>query len=226
MSGFPPDTEAFLRGIADHNDKVWFEANRPLYESGYVAAGARFVETVGPELARFAPGLGFAPKVGGSIQRLNRDLRFSRDRRPYKAHLDLWFWLGEGRGWSAPGFFLRLTPSLLWLGTGMHAIQGDMLTRFREAVVDEAAGAALVGAVETVRRAGPYVIGGRTRRQPPHGYDRSHPRAEYLLYEALYAHFEAPADIAYEPGFTEAAIGHFRNAWPIAHWLLEHVAAD
>lgn len=226
VGGFPPATAEFLRGISDNNEKPWFEANRALYEAGYLAAGSAFVAAMGPQLQKLSPTVGFAPKVGGSMMRINRDIRFSKDKRPYKDHLDLWFWHGEGKGWAAPGFFLRLTPSMLWLGTGMHAIQGDMLTRFRDAVVAEASGSALVAAVEQVRAAGPYVVGGKTRKLVPRGYDKAHPRAEYLLFEALYAHYEAPADIAYDSGFTDAAIEHFRNTLPIARWLLDHVAQD
>lgn len=223
FAGFPRQTADFLVGISDHNEKGWFEANRALYEAGYVEAGRAFIEAVGPELRKISPGVGFEPKIGRSMMRINRDIRFSKDKRPYKDHLDLWFWHGENRGWTAPGFFLRLTPSMLWLGTGMHAIQGEMLTRFRDAVVAEGAGEALVEAVEQVRASGPYVVGGKTRRQVPRGYHKDHPRAEYLLYEALYAHYEAPAEIAYDAGFGPAAVEHFRRCWPIARWLLDEV---
>ena len=219
-----PGTGEFLAGVSGNNEKSWFEANRPLYEQGYVAAGRAFVEAIGPELRKISPGVGFEPKIGASMMRVNRDIRFTKDKRPYKDHLDLWFWHGENKGWAAPGFFLRLTPSMLWLGTGMHAIQGDQLTRFRHAIADDTSGAALVDAIETVRAAGPYVVGGKTRRQVPRGFDKDHERAEYFLYEALYAHYEAPAEVAYDPGFGAHAIEHFRSTWPIARWLLEHVA--
>ena len=223
FGGFPQETADFLRGISDNNEKPWFEAHRPLFEAGYVNAARSFIEAIGPELRKISPTVDFAPKVGGSMMRVNRDIRFSKDKRPYKDHLDLWFWHGEGKGWSAPGFFLRITPSLIWLGTGMHAIQGDMLKRFRDAVVNDKSGKAMLAAIEKVNNSGPYVVGGKSRKMVPRGYDKTHPRAEYLLYEALYAHYEAPADVAYDPSFGDAAIEHFRNTWPIAKWLLDEV---
>lgn len=223
FGGFPQETADFLKGISAHNEKAWFEANRPLYEAGYVAAGKAFVEAMGPELRKISKSVGFEPKIGASMMRVNRDIRFSKDKRPYKDHLDLWFWHGDGKGWSAPGFFLRLTPTMLWLGTGMHAIDGDLLARFRNAVVNEKSGKSLIAAIEKVRSAGPYVVGGKTRKQVPRGYDKDGPRAEYLLYEALYAHYEAPDDVAYDKDFGAHAIEHFRHTWPIAKWLLDEV---
>lgn len=58
--------------------------------------------------------------MNGSIMGINRDIRFSKDKSPYKDHLDLWFWTGDRKGWDTSGFFFRLTPDRLVLGEGMH----------------------------------------------------------------------------------------------------------
>lgn len=96
--GFPPETAAFLRGIAGNNTKEWFTANRALYDVGYVDAGRAFVEAVGPELGNISPTVQFEPKIGASLMRVNRDIRFSRDKRPYKVHLDLFSGTVSARG--------------------------------------------------------------------------------------------------------------------------------
>ena len=69
----------------------------------------------------------YEPRINGSLFRINRDIRFSKDKSPYKAHLDLWFWEGEHRGWESPGFFFRLTPTKLMLGAGMHQFPKEHL---------------------------------------------------------------------------------------------------
>jgi uncharacterized protein (TIGR02453 family) len=224
FGGFPKETAQFLEGIAAHNDKEWFTANRNLYDVGYVDAGRAFVEAVGPELQKISPTLRYEPKIGASMMRINRDIRFSKDKRPYKDHLDLWFWHGERKGWTHPGFFIRLTAEDVWLGAGMHHFEGDLLTRYRDAVVDDRAGKSLVAAIAEVERAGDYAVGGMPRKQVPRGYDKTHPRAQYLLWESLPAMAQMTMKDALAPDFGEKALGHFRNTWPIARWLLDEVA--
>ena len=223
FTGFPQETFAFLAGIAANNDKGWFEANRTLYEAGYVAPARAFVEEMGPRLRSLSPEVQFEPKVNQSISRVNRDTRFSRDKRPYKDHLDLWFWHGERKGWTQPGFFMRVSAEAVWLGCGMHHFEDEAMTRYRDAVVDDRAGEALVRAIATVEAAGDYAVGGMARKQVPRGYDKAAPRAKFLLWESLPAMARmAPAE-AQAPDFAERAFAHFRNTWPIGKWLLDEV---
>ena len=95
---------------------------------------------MGPRLKELSTGVKYEPKINGSIGRINRDVRFSRDKRPYKDHLDIWFWHGEKKGWDRPGFYLRVTPKTIYLGSGMHMLEGEMLERFRKAVVADGPG--------------------------------------------------------------------------------------
>ena len=220
---FPPETKAFLEGIAAHNDKEWFTANRALYDAGYVDPARAFVDAMGPELRKLSPTVIYEPKIGGSIGRVNRDTRFSRDKRAYKDHLDLWFWHGDKKGWTHPGFFIRLAAKDVWLGSGMHHIEGDLLTRYRDAVVGEQSGRALVAAIETVEAAGDYAIGSMPRKSFPRGYDKAAPRAKYLLWEGLPAMAQMSIDDALSAGFAETAFIHFRNTWPVGRWLMDHV---
>lgn len=222
--GFPKETAAFLAGIAEHNDKDWFAANRALYEAGYVEPARAFVEAVGPALRKISPEVQFEPKIGGSIMRVNRDIRFSRDKRPYKDHLDIMFWHGERKGWTNPGFFLRLTAKDVWLGAGMHHFENELLTRYRDAVVDERAGRALAAAIRKVEAAGDYAVGSMPRKSVPRGYDKDHPRAQYLLWEGLPAMAQMTLAEAMKPDFADKALAHFRNTWPIGKWLMDEIA--
>jgi uncharacterized protein (DUF2461 family) len=78
-------------------------------------------------------------RVNGSIFRINRDVRFTQDKRPYKDHLDLWFWEGD-RSSAVSGLFLRITSSRLTLGAGSHGSDRDRLAAYRDAVVGPASG--------------------------------------------------------------------------------------
>jgi uncharacterized protein (TIGR02453 family) len=172
--GFPRETLEFLAGINANNTKEWFTANRPLYDSTVDAAKA-FVETVGPELRRFAPNIQFEPKIGGSLQRPNRDTRFDKGKPPYKEQFDLWFWHGDKKGWDQPGFFLRIAPDNLWIASGMMHILWPQLKAFRAAVLDDRSGAALVATVDAINALGRYQVGYPKRKTVPKGFDANHP---------------------------------------------------
>ena len=220
---FPAETAAFLTDIAKNNEREWFEANRGRYEAGYVDAGKAFVAEMGPRLQAISPGVHAEPKVNGSISRINRDTRFSKDKTPYKDHLDLWFWHGDKRGWDQPGFYLRVTATTLFLGSGMHVLNKELIVKYRDAVVAERSGKALEAAVARVEKAGPYTVGGASRKTVPRSYDADHERASYLLHEGLYAGLELPFSAAAKPGFADVAEGHFKATWPIGKWLLDEV---
>jgi uncharacterized protein (TIGR02453 family) len=218
---FPDETRAFLDGIAAHNEKAWFDANRGLYEAGYVAAGRAFVSAMGPRLVEISPDVHFEPKINGSLSRINRDIRFSKDKRPYKTHLDAWFWHGEKRSWQLPGFWFRLTASELTLGSGLYLFDKPMLETFRQSVIHPRSGKALLAAVAEIAAAGDYALGEKTRKLLPRGYSSGDPeRDAFLLYEGLNAGITLPVELAYRPGIVELCLEHFRATWPVGKWML------
>jgi hypothetical protein len=77
--------------------------------------------------------------------------------------------------------------------------------------------------VEKVQGAGPYEVGGVTRKTVPRGFDAAHPRARFLLHEGLHAGLELPAAEATKAGFVERAASHFAATWPVGKWLLDEV---
>ena len=216
---FPDDTRRFLEGIAANNEKTWFDANRPLYDAGYVAAGRAFVSAIGPRLAEISPEVKFEPKINGSLSRINRDIRFSKDKRPYKTHLDAWFWHGEQRSWQLPGFWFRLTATELMLGSGLYLFDKPMLESFRQSVIHPRSGKALLAAVAEIEAAGNYVLGEKTRKQLPRGYSSGDSeRDAFLLFEGLNAGITLPVGLAYQPGIDEICLAHFRATGPIGNW--------
>lgn len=222
MTGFPKETFAFLEGISAHNEKAWFEANRKLYEAGYVEAGKAFVEALGPKLAALSPGLKFEPRINGSIARVNRDIRFSKDKRPYKDHLDLWFWHGDRRSWEQPGFWFSLTPKAVYCGSGLYMFQGERLEAYRQSVIHPRSGKALAAMVAGLAAKG-YAVEGKSRKRLPAGFETDPDRVEFLLYEGLYATVEMPIAAAAKPGFSDVVFTHLEATKPVNDWLLAEV---
>ena len=221
FEGFPKETVRFLAGLGAHNDKAWFEAHRADYDAAFLAPAQAFVEALAPRLRKIEPAVNAEPRVNGSILRINRDIRFSKNKSPYKDHLDLWFWTGDKKGWDSSGFFFRLRSDRLLLGAGMHGFMPPALARYRQAVLDPKRGAALARVVEAVRAKG-YDVGTETYKKVPAGVTPDHPRAAPLRHSGLHAGWEGkhPPELR-----TAAFVGYvaerFAAVAPIHRWLRE-----
>jgi uncharacterized protein (TIGR02453 family) len=225
-TGIPGGTLDFLDGLEQHNDKKWFDAHREEYERYYVGAATTFVSALGPKLQRLAPSIHFEPRVNGSIMRVHRDVRFSKDKRPYKPHLDLWFWQGERKGWNAPGFFFRLTSQALILGSGIHRFEPQQLAAYRAAVLEPASGKALAKTLAALTDHS-YVLGQATRKTVPRGLPADHERTDLLLHEGLIVVLETalPAELS-TPAFIEYCVEHYKRFVPLHAWLTRWVATS
>jgi uncharacterized protein (TIGR02453 family) len=221
FAGFPRQTFEFLKGLEANNSKAWFEAHRGDFENYHLAPSRAFIEAIGPGLRKISKTVNAEPKVNGSIFRINRDSRFSKDKRPYKTTLDLWFWEGETRSWEVPGFFLRLMPDRVIAGAGMHQFSPAQLARYRKAVVDGKAGAQLG---KVIAGLGDMKLGEATRQKVPRGYDEAHPLSALLLHDGLHAiHEGPPPKSVHRPEFVEFCLDKFRAAAPVSRWIAAHV---
>lgn len=223
FTGFPKETFAFLAGLRKNNTKAWFEAHRDDYESYHLAPAKAFVEAIAPGLKKISKTVNAEPRVNGSIFRINRDVRFSKDKSPYKTTLDIWFWEGANRGWETPGFFLRLTPTHVIAGAGMHQFAPEQLKTYRAALDDAKAGAALD---KVIAGLGDLQLGEATRKKLPKGVAADHRRAALFLMDGLHVfHEEKLPKVVHTAKFVDHCLDIFRGAAPVNQWLLRHVAA-
>ncbi len=222
---FSEETIRFLAELAGHNERAWFEAHRAEYERALLEPAKELVVELGALLRQLDPRLQALPRVNGSVHALERKRFFPGSKQPpYREYLDLWFWAGRRRTWDNSGFFLRLSASRLVLAAGMVEFQPATKARYREQVLDESRGAALVAAVETVRASG-YVVGGESYKRTPPGVPAAHPRAALLKHGGLFASLdvEHPAELC-SPGFAAFAFEHFARMAPLHAWLAALVA--
>ncbi len=225
FTGFSKDTTAFLRALEKDNTKDFFDANKARFEEVWLTPAKELVVTVGPKLQKLAPSIEFEPRVGGSLMRMNRDIRFSKDKSPYKTHLDLFFWEGEDKGWALPGFFFRLTSSKLMCGAGVHMLEKDALSKFRAAVDEEASGTALAKLVTKLRKTDGVVVGEEAYKKVPKGFDPEHPRAELLRFGSLWAAVETPVPAELTSAkFADLVVSRFKTTAPLRSWLSDVLA--
>ncbi|MEM6455830.1 MAG: DUF2461 domain-containing protein [Acidobacteriota bacterium] len=230
FDGFPTAGIDFLAGLADNNSKDYFDANRKIYDSALIGPAKAFVEMMGEALRQRTgrDGVRAEPRVNGSIFRLNRDVRFSKDKTPYKDHLDFIFWEGEGKGRTCPSFYLRLTPTETVLGTGMIGFDKKKLPTFREVVADDDRGAALETAIAEARANaeayGDVELRGTHYQKVPRGYAADHPRAALLKHAGVHLQYrdKTPPDVQDTVGFVDWCGARWQALDPLQHWLITH----
>lgn len=133
--GFQSELFTFLRGIEDQNSKDWFEAHRSDYEIFFKEAAQDMIADISSDMAQLRPALMAVPKVNGSLRRINRDVRFSKDKTPYHSHMHLVFWAGDHANRSA-GMHFIIKHNAIGYGAGHYGMTPDILARYRAAVCD------------------------------------------------------------------------------------------
>ena len=225
FNGFPKETVRFYRELAKHNDRVWFEAHKDTYRDKVLAPAQEFVLALGEGLKRMAPGIVADPRTSGagSIFRIYRDTRFSKDKRPYKTYLGILFWEGSGKKADKSGFYFHLEPTGLMLGAGTFMFTKPDLHAFRKAVVHRTHGPGLAKAIHGVTAKG-YGIGGAHYKRVPRGFDPAHPNAEYLRHNGLYAYTEGriPSEL-YRRDLLGFCLKAFKDMHPIHQWIVGNV---
>jgi uncharacterized protein (TIGR02453 family) len=169
MGYFDAETFSFLGDLKRNNDREWFATNKERYERSVKEPFLSFINDVGPELRGISRNLVADPRpVGGSMFRIHRDVRFSKDKSPYKTHLGAHFPLGKGM--AAPGYYLHLEPGECFVAGGMWMPEPPVLQKIRERIAERPA-----DWKRARRRLDPDE--GALKR-PPRGFDPAHPLIE------------------------------------------------
>ena len=179
---FGPEAMRFLRALARNNNREWFQRNKSRYESDIQGPAVRFIDAMGPRLARLSPHIvADARPFGGSLSRIYRDTRFSKDKSPYKTHVGIHFGHdAAGKGDNLPGFFFHLAPGESMVASGIWHPAPPALKRIRDAIVASPAvwRAVLLHGLK---------IGGESYVRVPAGYDPHHTFAEDLRRKDFYS---------------------------------------
>jgi len=174
QASFGRELFGFLADLEDHNDRDWFAANKARYEADVLEPSLAFIEDFEPRLREISPHLrAEAKRVGGSLFRIYRDTRFSKDKTPYKTMAGIYFRHERSKDAYAPGFYLHLAPGDVFGGAGIWHPDTKTANAIREAIVADPDG--WTRATDGVDMA----MGERLKRVPP-SFDKEHPHAEDL----------------------------------------------
>jgi uncharacterized protein (TIGR02453 family) len=136
FSGFTPETFKFLLGLEFNNSKPWFEENKPDYLKYVVEPFKQLVKDLSGYMLAIDPGFETRPEISKTISRIYRDVRFSKDKTPYKSSVWITF-RRVGRDWTFdPCFFFEITPHLYRYGMGFYTASKPTMDRLRELIDD------------------------------------------------------------------------------------------
>jgi len=171
---FPPTTIAFLRELKSNNNREWFAANKARYERDVLDVALQFIQSMQSPLATIAPHFTAVPKrVGGSLMRVYRDTRFSKNKLPFKTNVGIQFRHEQARDVHSPGYYVHIEPDEVFLGVGMWRPAPDALAQIRDRIAGKPAEWRRARDEDGFRRR--FELGGEVLSRPPRGFDAAHP---------------------------------------------------
>ena len=222
FTGFDRTAMQFWHELAAEMNKDWFVANKQRYEALWVAPMTALLSDVARRIApAYKPLALGAPKV----MRIYRDVRFARDKTPYKTHIGAVITVAGktvGEGGNA-ALYVHLGIEEEFVGVGCYRFDAGKLAKWRKAVAGKP-GAELEPRIRKLRKAG-YVVGGHDDyKKVPTGFAADHPRAELLKMKGLTGSFpEIPAGLLHKPGLADWLAKHGKTMAPLVIWLHRHV---
>lgn len=213
-----PELFTFFRELKENNTREWFEANKERYETHVRGPLLSFISDFGVRLAEISPHyVADARKTGGSLFRINRDIRFSKEKTPYKTHAGVQFRHESGKDAHAPGFYLHLEPDGVFAGVGIWQPDTPTLAKIRDAIVAQPERWQQASRDKSFLAT--FTIGGESLKNPPKGYDPDHPFVEDLKRKDFIASVTFREVDACTPDFIDRYTGICRQAAPYVSFL-------
>ena len=215
---FTPEAMKFLRGLARNNDRVWFEERRPVYELALKAPMLALVEEVSAAMEGFAPEHVRPPhKI---TMRIYRDIRFSKNKLPYKTHLAAW-WARRGmEKTSGGGFYLQVSPQEVMVAAGVYMPEREQLLMLRRWMSENHESyRAKVKMLTKARGAGFEDIDSQALTRMPKGFAGDDPADELVRAKNWGVRASMPAELALEPALAREIVRRFKLAAPVVEML-------
>ncbi len=212
-SHFSPEFFKFLKSLSRNNNREWFQKNKPRYERFVLTPSLQFIKDAGKELRVVSPYLVADPRpFGGSLFRIYRDMRFSRDKSPYKTNVAMEFWHRRGGKKSYTGLYLHLAPGQCFVGAGIWHPDPATLNRVRRDIVSRPE------AWRRVKESG-LKVEGESLKRPPAGFDPNHPFVDDLKLKDITAGVRFSNAQVTGPRFMEDFIQASKKLDPLNRFL-------
>ena len=218
--GFPPAALSFLSDLRKHNERLWFQAHRDIYEQCVKAPMVEMILRIGEAFPRFAPEMVADPKI--SLYRIYRDTRFSPDKSPYKTHMAAVFPVRGSPKNAGPGLYFHISPEEVLMGGGIYMPEPAVLRAVRERMA--ASPRTFIAIVERPKfRKAFGELEGEQLKTMPKGFSAEQEGAKYLRYKQFLFGKVFPPKLATSPRLLPTVLECFQQGMPLIRFLKEAV---
>lgn len=220
---FPFNTLDFLTKLKENNNRKWFHNHKAEYDKNFLIPAQIAVIRLGDYLQKYVPDINAIPEINKSIFRLQRDVRFSKDKKPYKTNLGIYLWEGDWRRLESSGFYFHIEPGLFLLAVGFYMFPSNILKKFREILLYQTKESELYRIIKTLKRKG-YTIEESKYKKLPKGFTPEHHFAELSKFSGLYAMFETKDfNQFYKLDIIKFASEVFKDMVPLHKWIVNNL---
>jgi uncharacterized protein (TIGR02453 family) len=217
-----PELFEFFRELKENNNRTWFKANKNRYERVVKEPLYKFIEAFADRLPAISPHYqAIARMNGGSFFRIYRDIRFSKDKTPYKKAAALHFRHESAPDVHAPGFYLHLEPGEVYVGCGIWKPGSDSLSRIRTRISEHPR--EWLAAINDKSFVSAYTLGGDSLIRPPKGYDPDHPQIVDLKRKDYLASLVLTEEVACQSDFLDKYVDLCLKSVPFMQFLTESI---
>ncbi len=216
MASFTPDHNRFFKDLAAHNNKEWFDANKVRYEASVKQPMLAFVQELVQRIHRLDPQVVMEPKQ--AVHRIYRDIRFSKDKTPYKTYGSAIIQAGDRKDMALPGLYFELGPEAVRIYGGAYMPEKEQLTAIREAILRDGKGLRkAISSAAFVRLFG-AVLGERNKVLAP-AYKAALAQEPLIANKQFYFAAELPPGQVAAADLLEVLMEHYRAMRPVNDWL-------
>ncbi len=202
----------FLVGLSANNNREWFNARKDVYESVLREPALDYIREVGEPLADISPHVRASDrKQGGSLMRIYRDVRFSRDKSPYKTNVGIQFRHESGKDVHAPGYYVHISIEECFIGAGSWMPDRDALLAYRRAVSEHPSEWL---ALKQMTESGEWNLDGHhdMLKRPPRGFSADDPMIEDIKRKHFIVTHRMDIEDVTAPDFVEYTIERFKES--------------
>jgi len=216
---FTNQTFKFLKELEKNNNRDWFEANKHRYEEYVREPALAYIEAMAPHLTKISNHFVASPKkVGGSLMRIYRDVRFSKDKTPYKTNIGIQFRHSAGKDVHAPGFYMHIESKEVFVGSGMWRPDSQTVNNMRLHMDENRTDWKKITRQLTKKG---FELHGESLKRPPRGYDAEHPLLEDLKRKDFIAIQNLKSALVKDKQFVKESAALFASTKSFVQFICE-----
>lgn len=219
FKGFSKKGIEFLKKLEANNTKAWFENHRSIWEKEILLPNTSFINEMGETLQILVPTIHFKPKVSGSLFKIYRDVRFSKDKTPMKSKIGLLFWQGKAHRMQSSSFYMHYDKKSYFIASGIRNFKPPLLKTYRAYIKHENHRKSLHVILEELKEKG-YKVPDPKYKRIPKDFDKEDEYINLSLYGAMFAYQEFEMDeIFFSPKIIDRAFKIYEDMYSLQQWV-------